>query len=156
MKKWALILCLLTAAALLTACGAGETGKETAGETLPLAEKVKNAIPDAAELAELTEEDLNDVLGAEPEDCREFVFLQSDGTDGREVLAIRAKDSDAAERIAGLAENYLERRWNETRNYIPELYQLLTGMRVQRRNLTVVLVVGRNAEAETESILAGE
>ena len=156
MKKAVQILCLLLAAALLTACGAQESGKETGGEILPLTEKVKNAIPDMDELAELTAEDLNDLLGVEAEECREFVFLQSDGTDGREVLAIRARDENAAEKISGMAENYLERRRNETRNYIPELYQLLGGMKVQSRNLTVVLVVGQNAAEETDAILAGE
>ena len=156
MKKTILILWLLAAVITVTGCGAQQPKEEPAGETIPLAEKVKSVIPDTEELAELTEEDLTDLLGTEPEDCTEFVFLQSDGTDGREVLAIRAKDKDAADRIAEQAKNYLERRRNETQNYIPELYQLLMKTNVQTGSLTVVLVVGQDAEAESQKILAGE
>ena len=156
MKKAILILWLLAAIIAITGCGAQQPKEEPAGETIPLAEKVKSVIPDTEELAELTEEDLTDLLGTEPEDCTEFVFLQSDGTDGREVLAIRAKDKNAADRVAGQVRNYLERRRNEMQNYIPELYQLLMKTNVQTGSLTVVLVVGQDAEAESQKILAGE
>ena len=91
-----------------------------------------------------------------PEDYTEFVFLQSEGTDGREILAVRAADKEAAERVAALAEKYLERRMKETRNYAPEAYQLLSEAKVRTKNLTVVLVIGQDASKEADFILAGE
>ncbi len=156
MKKVMLILCILAAAAILTACG-GTTEESAATSTaIPLADKVKSAAAGTEELAELNAEDLSDVLGAEAEDYREFIFLQSDGMDGREILVIRAKDKNAAEKLKGLAENYLERRLNETRNYAPEAYKLLSEAKVQTRNLTVALIVGPDAARETDAILSGE
>lgn len=156
MKKGLLILCMLTAAIALSACGVQETQGGTAEKVITLTEKVKGIASDTEELAELTAEDLTDVLGAVPEDCREFVFYQSVGTDGREILVIRSADRDAARRVAALAENYLERRRKETRNYAPEAYRLLTEAAVQTRNLTVALIIGPNAAKETEAVLAGE
>ncbi len=156
MKKGMLILWILAAAIMLTACG-GTTEKSAVTATaVPLADKVKSAAAGTEELAELNAEDLSDVLGAEAEDYREFVFLQSDGMDGREILVIRAADKNAAEKLKGLAENYLERRLNETRNYAPEAYKLLSEAKVQTRNLTVALIAGPEAAKETDAILSGE
>ena len=153
-----IMLILLAAAALLLLGGCGTTERETPVSDAPksLAEKVNMTAEDAGNLAPLTAEDLEDVLGAVPEDYTEFVFLQSEGTDGREILAVRAADKEAAERVAGLAEKYLERRMKETRNYAPEAYQLLSEAKVRTKNLTVVLVVGQDASKEADFILAGE
>ncbi len=160
MKKRMLVLCLLAAAVLLTACGAPKT-EETAGtpvkvdgEPETLREKVNMVCEDATDLAPLTAEDLEDVLGIPAEDYQDFVFLQSEGTDGREILAIRAVSMDAAKRIAEQAESYLERRRKETRNYAPEAYQLLSEAQVETKNLTVVLVVGKDGAAEAKAILS--
>ena len=158
LKRWALVLCAAAAAVLLTGCGAQkeETGKGTADDApASLLEKVNMVAEDAAGLAPLTAEDLEDVLGIVSEDCRDFVFLQSAGTDGREILVVLAADADAAKRVAEMAEAYLERRLDETRNYAPEAYRLLTQAKVQARNLTVALVVGPDAAKEAEAILSG-
>ena len=162
MKKRVLILLCAVVLLLLGGCGAPAKEGAPAGDTpvsdapASLLEKVNMICEDAGNLAPLTAEDLEDVLGAVPEDCREFVFLQSEGTDGREILAVRAAGKEAAERVAGLAEKYLERRLKETRNYAPEAYQLLTEAKVRTKNQTVVLVVGPDAAKEAEFILSGE
>lgn len=156
MKKAILFLCLIISVIVLSGCGEQKAKNETAGERTPMVEKVRSVIPDTEELAELTEDDLADILGIQPEDYTEFVFLQSSGTDGREILAIRTKDRNAADRVAAQAKDYLERRRNETRNYIPELYQLLNNTNVMTGNMTVVLVVGQDAETEANKILKDE
>ena len=140
------IMLLLLAAMLLVlgACSAPEKGAPASDAPASLAEKVNMIAEDAGNLAALTAEDLEDVLGAVPADYTEFVFLQSEGMDGRELLAVRAADRDAAGRVAGMAEAYLERRLKETRNYAPEAYKLLSEAKVRTKNLTVVLAVGPN------------
>ena len=149
---------LLLAAMLLVlgACSAPEKGAPASDAPASLAEKVNMIAEDAGNLAALTAEDLEDVLGAVPADYTEFVFLQSEGMDGRELLAVRAADRDAAGRVAGMAEAYLERRLKETRNYAPEAYKLLSEAKVRTKNLTVVLAVGPNGTQEADFILAGE
>lgn len=160
-KRTGLICALLAALLLLAGCGQQETGKTTAAETAPaeklsLRELVDSEAPDAGDLAVLTAEDLTDMLGIVPDDYTEFVFLQSTGMDGREILAIRAANRDAADRVAKQAETYLERRMKETRNYAPEAYRLQSETKVRTRNLTVLLVVGPDAAKEADAILAGE
>lgn len=152
------IMLLLLAAMLLVlgACSAPEKGAPVSDAPATLAEKVNMTAEDAGNLAALTAEDLEDVLGAVPADYTEFVFLQSEGMDGRELLAVRAADRDAAGRVAGMAEAYLERRLKETRNYAPEAYKLLSEAKVRTKNLTVVLAVGPNGAQEADFILAGE
>jgi hypothetical protein len=152
------IMLLLLAAMLLVlgACSAPEKGAPVSDAPASLAEKVNMIAEDAGNLAALTAEDLEDVLGAVPADYTEFVFLQSEGMDGRELLAVRAADRDAAGRVAGMAEAYLERRLKETRNYAPEAYKLLSEAKVRTKNLTVVLAVGPNGTQEADFILAGE
>ena len=152
------IMLLLLAAMLLVlgACSAPEKGAPASDAPASLAEKVNMIAEDSGNLAALTAEDLEDVLGAVPADYTEFVFLQSEGMDGRELLAVRAADRDAAGRVAGMAEAYLERRLKETRNYAPEAYKLLSEAKVRTKNLTVVLAVGPNGTQEADFILAGE
>ena len=155
MKKQIKILCVLAAALfLLAACGAEKPAEVR--NAIPLADKVNGVIPDEAELAPLVAEDLEDMLGITAGDYREFVFLQSEGTDGREVLVIRAADSDTLKKLTGIVEEYLKRRLTETRNYAPEAYRVLSEAKVQTRNLTVALVVGPDGAKETEAVLAGE
>ena len=56
----------------------------------------------------------------------EFVYLQGDGLDGREILALRAADAAAAAHLKEQLDGYLEQRRRETQNYLPEVYQLLS------------------------------
>lgn len=183
MKRLTVILALLLAAVLLTACGnsgaketpaatqpaaantsaptaeptAKETenpGKETGAGTLQ--SRVEAVVQDAAGLASYTKEDLEDMTGIEPADCSEFVFLQGNGMDGREVLAVLAADDAAAERVFTQMESYLERRREENKNYAPAAYQLLSEASVARKGLLLVLISGPDGAAETGKLLAGE
>ena len=76
--------------------------------------------------------------------------------EGREILALRAKDDAAAEKLAEKMEKYLERRRTENRNYAPKAYQALSDARVERKGLTLVMVSGGEAGTETAALLAGE
>lgn len=182
MKKLTVILVLVLAAALLTACGSEGTKETTqpalteapavteetavteapaapeqekaAGRTL--AERVGAVAGDAADLVPFTGDELTDMTGIAAEDYTDFVFLQGDGMDGREILVLTAVDDAAAKRITGLLESYLERRKDENRNYAPDAYKLFSEAQVVRKGLTLALISGADAAAETEQLLAGE
>ena len=179
MKKLTVILVLILAAAMLTACGgsgnkeeaqaaqaavtdvpAAEPTEAPAEETKAapqlLADRVSAAAKDAGELVPFDADELADMTGIVPEDYTDFVFLQGNGMDGREILVLTAADDAAAERIAGLLESYLERRKDENRNYAPDAYKLFSEAKVVRKDLTLVLISGADAAAETEQLLAGE
>lgn len=181
MKKPGILLVLLLAAILLTGCGSSQpaapAAKETAvpeqvdasvspeAEQLPktsdepagsLKAAVEAAVGDAAELAPFTAEELTDMTGIVPEDVADFVFLQGNGMDGREILVIRAKDEASADRVASGLEKYLERRKKEHRDYAPDAYKLLTDAKVERKGLLLAVISGKNAAAELSALLSGE
>ena len=181
MKRILAVILLLALALTLTACG-GNNGEKAASSSAPapvvteppketeapaeepagtpdgaaLADRVEAAVADAADLAPFTADELTDMAGIVPEDYTEFVFLQGDGMDGREVLVIRAADAKAADKVAAQMEEYLKRRMEEMENYAPKAYQILSAAKVERKDLLLVLISGENAEAETAALLAGE
>ena len=169
MKKLMLILLAAAMVLLLTACGekpaeapaateapaeAAEAPAEETGKTLQ--ERVEAAAKDAGGLAPFDGDDLADMAGILSEDYTEFVFLQGDVMEGREILVLRAKDETAAEKLAGQMEKYLERRQEENRNYAPKAFQALSAARIERKGLLLVMISGGDAEAETAALLAGE
>ena len=181
MKKPGILLVLLLAAVLLTGCGSSQPAAPAAKEAavpeqtdapvspetarLPEASEetsgslkaaVEAAVGDAAELAPFTAEELTDMTGIVPEDVADFVFLQGNGMDGREILVIRAKDEASADRVASLLEKYLERRKKEHRDYAPDAYKLLTDAKVERKGLLLAVISGKNAAAELSALLSGE
>lgn len=155
MKRLALMMMAAVVLLSLTACG-GETAPKAASTAdQPLRELV-DSVMNAEGLVSMPKSDLEDVIGIDPADFREAVYLQDDGMGGREVLVLRAADKDAAARIAELLEDYLEQRRKETRNYLPEAYKLLEAARVETKNLTVALISGEKASEQSAQLLAGE
>ena len=176
MKKPGILLVLLLAAVLLTGCGSSQPAAPAAKETAvpeqtdapvsseteqspgagSLKAAVEAAVGDAAELAPFTADELTDMTGIVPEDVADFVFLQGNGMDGREILVIRAKDEASADRVASGLEKYLERRKKEHRDYAPDAYKLLTDAKVERKGLLLAVISGKNAAAELSALLSGE
>ena len=156
MKKRTIWILLLAAACILTGCGKKEEAAPAPTEALTLQQRVEAAAADAKDLAPLSAEDLADALGAEPDEVDEFVYLQETGMGGREILAVRAKDKETADRLEEMMGHYLEQRRNETWDYAPEAYQLLSQAKVARKNLLLVMISGKEAAKETEQLLAGE
>ncbi len=151
MKRLTGILAALIALCLLVPCAA-----ETA-EAQDLRARAFAALSDADELVELYEEDLYELMGIEPEDCEDYVYLAArDALSAREVIVIRAVDAEAAERVEGLLQSYLQGRRTETRGYLPDAYALLSGTEVVRRDCLVLLVVGEHADEEIELLTAEE
>ena len=155
MKTRLLAAVLLLTSLFLAGCSARQ--QEAAVQPKkPLAELVSGVVPDAGELVPLTADDLSDVLGIEPEDYSEFVYLQDDGLGGREILVLRCAAADKVAKVTEHVKKYLEQRRKETRNYLPEAYQLLTAAEVEAKGLTVALFSGANAAEERRAVLAGE
>ena len=152
MKKGWIIGILLLLALTLSACAPKEEQKEKKA----LADTVTAVVKDAKDLVAWSEDDLADLLGILPEDYTEQVYLQGESLSGREIIVIRAKDQEAAGRIADTLNNYLDQRKQETQNYLPDAYKLLSNAKVETKNLTVALVVGESGPAESQAILKNE
>ena len=154
MNRKSLLLCVLIVllALLATAC---QSSQPKAAR--PLQEALDSVLSDRAELVMYTADDLYDILGIAPETYTEAAYMVgSDSLSGREVIAVRAKDAAALKATAQALSAYLEQRKEETRNYLPEAYQLQSAAKVETKHLTAVLIVGQQAAAETKAFLAGE
>lgn len=156
MKK--ILFVLLAGLLLLALTGCANQNEEPVASTLetPLAELVNTVVPGAAEMASLPLMDLEDIIGIEASEYTEAVYLQSTALEGGEALVLRAVDAEAAERIVAMLENYRQRRCEETKNYVPEAYKLLSDAKVTRKNNTVALIVTEKAAQVTTKLLAGE
>ena len=156
MKK--ILLALLAVMMLLALTSCGNKPEEKAASTLemPLLDLVTSAVPGTAEMANLPLMDLEDIIGIESSEYTEAVYLQSTALEGGEAVVVRAVNGEAAEGVAAMLDNYLQRRMEETQNYVPETYKLLKETSVQRKNNTVALIVTEKAAEVTTKLLAGE
>lgn len=127
-------------------------------------EKVLSILEDGKDLIQMNGDDLLDLIGIEPEEYTDFVYLTGNNelieTDdsAREVFVIRAADEDAAGRIADLLENYRQERMRLLRNYPDraDAYRQLNQAEVLREGLMVVLSVAAPDPAEPELLLQEE
>lgn len=156
MKK--ILLALLAVMMLLALTSCGNKPEEKAASTLetPLLDLVTSVVPGTAEMADLPLMDLEDIIGIESSEYTEAVYLQSTALEGGEAVVVRAVNGEAAEGVAAMLDNYLQRRMEETQNYVPETYKLLKETSVQRKNNTVALIVTEKAAEVTTKLLAGE
>ena len=155
-KKLTVMAILAILALLLTGCG-GKEAPEAKKKTLPLQQALEKALPDYQDLVAYTADDLYDLMGIAPESYTEAQHLSgSDSLTGREVIAVRAKDDAALKDTVELLKTYLSQRMEETRNYLPEAYQLQSQAKVETKSLTAVLMVGEKAAEESRAFLAGE
>lgn len=156
MKK--ILLALLAVMMLLALTSCGNKPEEKAASTLemPLLDLVTSVVPGTAEMANLPLMDLEDIIGIESSEYTEAVYLQSTALEGGEAVVVRAVNGEAAEGVAAMLDNYLQRRMEETQNYVPETYKLLKETSVQRKNNTVALIVTEKAAEVTTKLLAGE
>ena len=143
-----LCLCVFTPLAM-----ADDAGTEEAS----LLTRVLEIAEDGDDLIEMYAEDLSELMGIEPEEYVDFVYLAGTSVEtGREVIAVLAVDEVAANHVEEMLNTYLEGRIRETRNYFPVAFKLLSEAKVAREGLLVVLAIGEQAEQETKLLLTGE
>ena len=137
-------------ALLLTGC-AGNVEKK------PLNEAVNAALTESEGLMDFPADELEMIADISEDEITEYVYLASeDGISAREVIVLRAKDAQTAKNIQQKLTDYLERRRAETRDYLPEEYQLLSQAKVELKGQTVALIVGENAAKELEALMKQE
>ncbi len=153
-KRALLLIGIALLAMLFAGCQEKSAEKPAA---LPLREAVEKALTDKDGLVAYTADDLTDLMGILPEDYTESLFLVgSDSLSGREIVAVRAKDTSSLKKITEALNNYLSQRMEETRNYLPEAYKLQSQAKVESKNLSAVLIIGAHSAEQTKAFLAGE
>ncbi len=149
-KKFLTILMVLCFA--LTAACAERTPGVLMDKAIRIAE-------DGESLIQMSEDDLYDIIGIEPEEYTDYAYLTDhDSLSGREIILLRATDEDAAEAVAEKLEEYRQYRLHMTRNYPDqaEAYRTLNLAEVQREDLLVVLSVAAPDPQEAGLLLQEE
>ena len=155
-NKWRALLLLAALTLALTACQAKQV-EPASSVHAPLKEAVEKSVGSKETLVAYTADDLNDLMGIAPEDYQEAVFfMDSDSLSGREIIAVRAKDEAGLQQAAEKLNRYLNQRKEETRNYLPDAYQLQCAAKVEQKGLTAALFIGPQAAEEVKAFLAGE
>lgn len=141
MGKRLSILFLLIA--LLSGCGA-ETGE------LPPPDELFAAIQadvDLPEMVDTAETELEDLTGIGPDSYDGAVcYRLYDGLAPDEIIIVRGKDNEAAEKVQELLERRLEYKQESGRLYLTEYQPMLQAGVVRRDGLTVSLIVSEQVE----------
>lgn len=152
MKKLITILMILCLFASLMSFASAEEETENPKSLLDI---VLLRIEDAKDLVVMTEDDLYDIIGIDPAECEDFVYLAAaDALSGRELIVVIAKDEEAADMAEEMLNSYLESRLRETRNYLPDAYQALSVAKVVRSGMCVILSVAAPSGDDAEMLLS--
>ena len=143
----ALMMLLCLAAAVCCADGSPDA----------LLEKALRISQDSSELIKMTEDDMIDIIGIEPEYFTDYAYLTGKDTSvGRELIIVRATDENAAKLVVDRLESYREQRMRCTRNYYALAYRALSESEVLQDSLLIVLSVGSPDPREPQLLLQEE
>lgn len=120
----------------------------------PLLAKALRISKDSTELITMSEDDIIDIIGIEPEYYTDYAYLTGKDTSvGRELIILRATDENAAKLVVSQLENYREQRMRCTRNYYALAYRALCESEVLQDSLLIVLSVGSPDPKEPQLLL---
>jgi len=104
-------------------------------------------LPDFPEMLELTDEEILYMIGIEPHQYTEAAaYTALSGTSPEEILIFLAADEENADLIEQALRDRLQYKRDSARLYLSENQPLLDAGTVRRDNLTVSLLVIRNAD----------
>jgi len=122
-----------------------------------LLEKATRIAQDGETLIRMSEEDLYDIVGIEPDEYTDFAYLADmDALSGREIILLRAADEDCAQEIVAKLNEYREQRMHSTRNYLPEVFRCLSETEVLQNDLLIGLSVASANPQEINLLLQEE
>ena len=142
-----LLLTLLLAALLLSACG----GKGTASADLQaLYDEISGSL-ELPEMLLLPAQRVQSYYGFGPDTCRQLLVAVSDeGLRVDEIWLIEAADAKTAEAILAAARSRIEQVCAETENYLPDQYAVARGAEALRIGNSVGLFLSPDAKAMAE------
>lgn len=141
MKKW---IAIILAALMLGLTGCGSAAEKDV-DLKALYDGLGGMLP---EMFQMDENTMLNYLGIDSADCvQAVVAVTSDGLGADEVWLLRAKDADALSRLKTLAQNRLKAKEDETVQYAPEQYAIVTQGKLLTRGTYLALLVSPEVEA---------
>ncbi|WFA08028.1 DUF4358 domain-containing protein [Tissierella sp. Yu-01] len=122
--------------------------KETAD--LPEPDELYSAVADAAglsEMIELTPEELQDIVGIDPEEYVDYAGYQASwGMSPDEIIIVRAADESKAKDIEEKLKSRVEHKRKSSEVYLTENLPIINAAVVQRDGVTVSMLITENIE----------
>lgn len=143
MRKWIAIILATVMLLGLAACGGKAEEKNV--DMKALYDQFGDKLP---EMYLMDEETMLNYLGISMEDCAQAVVaVTSDGLGADEVWLIQAKDTEALARLQQLAQSRLAAKEDETVQYAPDQYAVVTAAKLLTEGNYLALLVSPEAEA---------
>lgn len=156
-KEFTIFSLIIVFTAVLVGCGASETqgNPAKAPSAYNIGAQIKASI-DLSEMEELSgSQKLQRLYDISSEDIEEYwIMTPSSNIKAREIVIIKAKDSDKVDDIVGKLEARIDRQANSFKDYIPEEYFLIQDSVLKSRDNFVLLVISEDPEA-VEKIFDG-
>lgn len=153
MKKLIAMLSLtLLFGVLLTACSPdAETTADKSLTEIYSEIKAEITLPEMVEITSADRLDRN--YGITEDMVAEFAGgIDSSGVTMTEIVLIKAKDKDAADRVAEKLNNRLKSKLDQNRNYNPEQAKVIEACKVETKGLYVTLIISEEAEKITNIV----
>lgn len=156
-KEFTIFSLIIVFTAVLVGCGASEIQSNSA--KAPSAYNIGAQIKASIDLSEMEElsgsQKLQRLYDISSEDIEEYwIMTPSSNIKAREIVIIKAKDSDKVDDIVGKLEARIDRQANSFKDYIPEEYFLIQDSVLKSRDNFVLLVISEDPEA-VEKIFDG-
>lgn len=146
MKRIKLTALLVSAVMLLcTACG----GSTPAPKEVNLASVMEEILTTAPidDALTLGESDMLDFYGIKGEQMKQFAaVLNINGISAQEIVLIEAADQAAAQEIAKKLDNRLSSRMAESKDYLPDEYEIISQCKVAQEGNYFRMIIHANAE----------
>ncbi len=145
MKKYTLLILLLIAVVVFSACSAGS------GDTAKPLSEVFDTIRSKVELSEMNIFSDISVLeryyGITEDEAIDFAGgINNSGVEQEEIVLILAADNEAKDKITETLENRRSAKLNENINYNPAQAQIIERSKVEINGMYVSLIISENAD----------
>ncbi len=141
------IAAVLAALTLLISGCAGSSAKELGA----VFEDIKAEVSFESFREYASKDELLNFYGIEADDVLEFAGgVNTTGVAQEEIILIRAKDGEAADRIKTSLDNRYNAKLSQNRNYNAEQAEMIEKCRVEQDGSYVSMIVSPNAERITE------
>lgn len=140
------VILWLLAAALLLCALTGCQKKPVTIDGEGLYEKMA-ALGQFPEMARRTGDMVYDYYGIDPEKCAQLVnYASADGLMTDEFLLAEAKDEAYAQEIEALLKEQIAHQAETYREYMPSEYPKISGARIERNGVYVLVLVAEDAD----------
>lgn len=147
MTRWKRLPALILSLLLLCASCSKESSKAVEVDVPALMESMLTTAPIDDPLT-LTESDMLDFYGIPAEHMTQFAAtLCSNGISAQEIVLVETPDETTAAEVATRLQNRLEARMAESKDYLPDQYEIISGCEVVQNGCLVRLII--HPEAET-------